>query len=112
MSKVAETPGDSAIEASWYGATKIPLVDLMGAQNLNVDRSPAQVGERCSEKILISLINPYGRPVRFMYPCPIDWADTGRIKALNRWRNQIFKHYLGTEDPLAAISSDALEGCV
>lgn len=108
MSKAAEMPGDSVAEATWYGSTKIPLIDLMRAQNIHVERSPAQVGERRCEKLVISLNNPYGRPVRFMCPSPIDWADAGRIKALNRWRSQIFKHYLGTEESVTEINPDAL----
>ena len=95
---VEDTPGDSASEATWYSATKIPLVNLMRAQNIYVDRSPAKVGERCSEKLSISFKNPYARVVRLEYTCPIDWDDAGRINALNRWRKAVFQQYFGPED--------------
>lgn len=95
---VADTPGDSASEATWYGATKIPLVNLLRAQNVYVDRSPAQVGERCSDKLSITFKNPYARIVRLEYPCPIDWDDPRRIQALNRWRKAVFHQYFGAEE--------------
>ena len=103
---VIDTPGDSASEATWYGATKIPLVNLMRAQNIYVDRSPAQVGERCSDKLSITFKNPYARVVRLEYPCAIDWHDAGRIQALNRWRKAVFQQYFGAEEILSSNSEN------
>ena len=95
---VADTPGDSASESTWYGATKIPLVNLMRAQNIYIDRSPAKIGERCSDKLSITFKNPYARVVRLEYPCPIDWNDVGRVQALNRWRKAVFQQYFGAAE--------------
>ena len=75
----------------------------MHAQNPDVDRSPAVVGEPDNSKRYIRLLNPYGVPIgdsqdpvaQMVYPKTVDWCDGEEVNGLNKWRKAVFEHYLG-----------------
>ena len=118
-------PLQQVVESFWWPESGIPLADIMRYQNCNVDRSPAEVGEPCSSKLVITLYSPRGRMIRpanpihdpkdgepLRYPIKmstVDWMDKDRIRKLNRWRNAIFEHYLGPYAKAEEIQPHPLE---
>ncbi|KAG7002024.1 hypothetical protein G7Y79_00029g063200 [Physcia stellaris] len=118
-------PLQQVMESFWWPESGIPLADIMRYQNCNIDRSPAEVGEPCSSKLVITLYGPRGRTIRpanpihdpkdgepLRYPIKMstaDWSDKDRIRKLNRWRNAIFEHYLGPYAKAEEIQPHPLE---
>ena len=90
-----ESISKAVLGAEWWGATDIPFHDIMRVMNSDVDRSTARADKRDGSKLIIVLLNAYGKKKEFIYPVPIDWSDSSRVDALNRWRATIFKRYLG-----------------
>lgn len=118
-------PLQQVMEAFSWPESGIPLADIMRYQNCNVDRSPAEVGEPCTSKLVITLYNPRGKMINpanphhdakieepFRYPVKmstVDWLDKARVRKFNRWRNAIFEHYFGPYAKAEEIEPHALE---
>lgn len=59
--------------------------------NQGIDRSGAKRGERDDSKLKIELSMPGGAIKTFEFPHqPVNWSLP--LKALNRWRSQIFRY--------------------
>lgn len=72
---------------------------VMRMLNPDIDRTPALVGCNEPEKLKIKLFHPpfgsAGEPLCFTYAGEVDWNSKTKIRALNRFRETVFKHHLG-----------------
>lgn len=60
--------------------------------NPNVSRDPARVGTPAPGMFTITLAQPTGPPTTYTYThtANFDWSSTEAVRALNKWRSQVF----------------------
>ena len=72
---------------------------ILCSMNPDIDRGAAVVGHVDEAKLSIVLYKPpfgaAGEPLRLKYFTEIHWDRESNIRSLNRWRESIFRHYLG-----------------
>ena len=109
---------DTELSDEMFELRNNPLArhEVMKWMNASIDKSAAVLNHNDDSKLKISLRNFYGsefgtgtnkiydgcndhpNPVDLLlvYPQHVDFSNSDSVRALNRWRNTIFKHYLGT----------------
>ena len=61
-------------------------------RNPNVNRDPARVGAPAANMFTITLVQLTGPPITYNYThtANFDWNSATAVRALNKWRSQLF----------------------